>query len=343
MKFFKSILWLTAALCTGVLPGCNLSEDMTDCPVEMKLTFRFSRHGEVLLGREVPSLSVFVFDAGDRFVGRWDEMDAAAITADYTMALPLAPGTYRFVVWGGLSDDNYYLSSPGKGHGNVLVPIVGQTTFDEFAVRIARHTRNHHTGALHFVDVVPGALFFGSTPKMEIEAGSSPNVDIELVKYSNTFNLTVTGLPAGSTTRASSFPHIDVNLHSPNGCYAFSGETASDGARLTWPQHDSDHGPAQALTSTIHTLRPVFGSEHTLEFYNTDTGEVYYSADLLDDLIRKTQDAAGNYIYGSQAAVDAEDTYDITIDLSPKDGSTQLGVSVTINGWQVNNWGEDIQ
>ena len=345
MKLFKHIVWLSAALCGVALTGCDLREDLTECPVEMRLTFKFSRHGEALLGREVPSLSVFAFDGDDRFVGRWDEMDFNAITADYTMTLPLDPDTYRFVVWGGLVDDNFYLSSPGKGHGYVLTPEAGQTPFDEFAVRIARNTRNHYTGLLHFVDAVPGALFFGSTPKTDL-SGTRQNVDIELVKYSNTINLTVTGLPAAEGTRAGSFPHIDVNLHSPNGGYHFSGAIASDRARLTWPQRNSDHGPDGALTSTIQTLRPVFGNEHTLEFYNTDTGEVIYSADLLDDIIRKTEDAGGKPIYNTQEAVDAEDTYDITIDLSGQGSDptqTQVGVTVTVNGWQVNDWDENIQ
>ncbi len=340
----KNLFKTLAVVLVAGSVSCNLAEDLSRCDVEMRLTFNFSRHGEALLAREVPSLSVFAFDASDRLVGRWDEMDAARITADYTMTVPLAPGSYRFVVWGGLVNDNYFLSSPGKGLGHLLTPVVGLTTFDELAVRIKRNTRSHHTGAFHFVDDVPGALFFGSTDPIDLRTGAGHDIDIELVKYSNTINLTVTGLPAGGSTRMSSFPHIDINLHSANGSYTFTGQTASDRTTLTWPQREADHGPAAALTSTIHTLRPVFGSDHKLEFYDTAAGKVIYSADLLDDLIRKTRDVEGNYIYDTQAAVDHEDTYNIKIDLSSlyPGHPTDLGVTVTVNDYHVQSTGNHL-
>jgi hypothetical protein len=329
----KSLPLLT--LCLGAT-ACNLTEDISDCPADMRLSFSFSRYGTSFITDEVSSLSVFVFDANNRFVGRWDEMDSAMITDGYTMTLSLSRGTYRFVAWGGLDDDNYYLSSPGKGLGHLLNPVKGQTSFDDFAVRIARDTREHRAVTLDFVDVVPGGLFFGDTEPIALEANVDREVDIPLVKYSNTINLTVTGLPAPGNTRAAFFPHVGVNLYSPNGSYAFDGRIASDRARLTWPQHDSDRGPAEALTSTIYTLRPVFGNEHTLEIYAVDSGKIIYSADLLDDLIRKTQDETGRFIYNTQEAVDTEDTYDIVIDLTGVGfPDSNVGVRITINDYVV--------
>ncbi len=338
MKRFRDIvlLFLAPVICAG-MTGCSLTEDEAECRVDTRLTFRFSRYGTQLVGTEVPSLSVFVFDASDRFVGRWDEMQFDRITPQYTMTLPLPPGAYRFVVWGGLVDDNYFIGSPGQGLGHVLVPVAGETTLGEFAVRVRRNTRYLHSDPHNVVDHIPGALFFGGTEPVELEANVDRDIEIPLVKYTNTINLTVIGLPPAAT-RANPYPNIDINLLSANGSYGFDGEITGDSSILTYPQHDVDGGEPLTQTSTIHTLRPVVGNDLTLSFYNNDTGAEYYSADILADYIRRTQDEAGNYIYDTQEEIDAEDTFDIEIDML-----ASVGVTVRVNDYLVNSTGSIIQ
>lgn len=341
LKRIQSIGLLVGAMCL-TMTSCNpfdLSDYEEDCVVDMRLTFRFSRYGAELLAQEVPSLSVFVFDANDLFVGRFDEMEAANITEHYTMTVPLPPGTYRFVTWGGLVDPNYYLSSPDMELGYVLNPVVGETTLQEFAVRIARQARNSHRPTLsNFVDAVPGALFFGNTEQITITATADQQIELPLIKYTNTINLTVIGLPESTHTRANSYSYMDISLLSPNGSYDFYGDIASNRQMLTYPQHNVTDDGVLTQTSTIYTIRPVFGNEHTLSFYNTETNEEFYSADILNDYIRKTVDSSGQYIYNTQAAVDMEDTFNIELDLR-----SPVNVTVTVNDYHVNSTGSSIQ
>ncbi len=217
MKNFKKIvrMLLVPVLCAG-MTACNFTEDTTECQVNMQLTFRFTKDGQEQFGTQVPSLSVFVFDEEDKFVGRWDENDSTMFRTEYTMSLPLPPGKYSFVAWGGLSDPNYYLSTPGQGHSHVLTPVVGETTIGDFAVRIARTTRNSFTEQRNVVDHVPGALFFGHTGQRTLEVGDDNEVVINLMKHTQRINLTIIGMP-DATTRAGNYDHMDITLSSANG------------------------------------------------------------------------------------------------------------------------------
>jgi hypothetical protein len=305
----------------------------------MRLTFSFTRDGADHFGAEVPSLSVFVFDEQGLFAGRWDETDNSKFGADYTMNLPLAPGTYSFVAWGGLVDPNYYLSSPNAGVDSRLDPVVGETTLEELILCIAHQVRNSYDSPQNYVDYVPGALFFGHTAQLTIEANKEQSHEIPLLKYTNTIYLTVIGLPdSGVMTRANAYSHFDVTIQSPNCTYDFNGQLTTDRVPLTYVQHDAaDSGPL-TQSSSFHTMRLVLGNQYMLRFYNTETGENYYSARLLEDIISKVKDGSGQFPYDTQEELNGEDVYHIELDLRP-----EMGVTIKVNGWTINSYGGDIE
>ncbi len=340
MKIFRDILrisLLTVTLCAGIT-ACDLSEDTSDCAMSVRLTFHCtSSNGNETFGTRVPSLSVFVFDGQGLFYDRRDEMDSSKFGADYTMSMMLPRGKYSFVVWGGLIDDNYYLGKPEMGHEHELEPVVGETHVDDFALRMSRTvTRGHNIGH------IPGALFFGSEGQVLIEPGQDNNIEVFMLEYTKTINLTVIGLPDNT--------EYDITLHSPNGDYGFDGDLTADRTRLTYTHYNPTYSDEPLTrTSTIRTLRMVFGLEHTLEFYDREAGKYYnpkngqmYDAgedgyqpvDILRDYIRKTNIGA----YNTQASVDAESTFNVTIDLM-----ASAGVTVTVNDYTVNTTGHEIQ
>lgn len=324
--------WLPVmALCLTFV-GCDVAEDETDCMVDMQLTFRFTKNdGADHFGVEVPSLSVFVFDESRKFVGRWDEWDSSKFGTSYTMPIRVQPGTYSFVVWGGLNDTNYYLCAPGSAHGQTTGLSVGQTGMADVMLRLTGDTRNSYLTQKHYVDYVPSSLFFGRTGQVTLERNTNHTITVDLNKNSTQINLTVVGLPE-STTRAGSYSHIDIYMDSPNGGYDFWNGLEESGRTFTYVQHNAASSGANIQTSRMHTLKMQYNNGHNLTIYNTETAKAIYTADLLEDYIRKVP------AYTSQAAVDLEDEFDITIDLT-----TSLGVSVTVNGWDVGISGNVIQ
>ncbi len=107
---------------------------------------------------------------------------------------------------------------------------------------------------------------------------------------------------------------------------------APDCAPLHYVQHDADEDGNITQTSTIYTLRTMYGDDHPLSIYNTSKGREFYNADLLRDYIGKVPQ------YATQDAVDAEDEYNITVDVR-----SNLTATVTVNGWNVGISGNIIQ
>lgn len=332
MKLFKSIMliWLPIAAMCLAMTACDVAEDETDCIVEMKIRFRFTKNdGSDYFGSEVSSLSVFAFDAARKFVGRWDEYDNSKFGNDYSMLIPLPPGDYSFVVWGGLQDTNYYLCGGSQQHGQTLDPVVGQTTMSELMLRLSCNTRNSHTTQMHYVDYIPTALFHGVTNQMNLSDQTGEDITIDLKKNSTQINLTIIGLPPSTTRNPAQ--HMDIYMESPNGGYNFWNDLEANGRTFTYVQHNTA-GNTEIQTSSLYTLKMQYGNGHRLTIYNTDTGSEFYTADLLEDYIRKVP------AYNSQDAVDAEDVFDITID-----ARSNLGVTITVNGWNVGVSGNVIQ
>ncbi len=333
MKIFKRIILTclpAAALCAAML-SCNVSEDESDCVVDMKLTFRFTKDGQEMFGTEVPSLSVFVFDEDDRFIERKDEYDSSKFGTDYYMPISLKPGTYRFVVWGGLDDANYRIHAD-KSLAQPSAPVAGQTELAKMALRLACDSRPGCTGAeKHFVDYAPGALFFGNTAQLALAANKTQTITIDLAKDSKLINLTVIGMTL--PTRANDYPHMDISLDAPNGAYDFANNTIEAGCRTyTYVQRNAECEGDATQVSVISSMQMKFNRGHKLTIYNTETNADFFSVDVLDDIIAKAQ------AYSTQAAVDAEDEFDITIDLR-----SPVGAVITVNGWNVEVNGGDIQ
>lgn len=323
--------WLPVAVLFMALVGC-VREDALECDARVQLAFRFMKNdGADYFGVEVPSLSVFVFDGNGKFVDRWDDNDNTRFGTDYRMSVPLQPGDYSFVVWGGLKDDRYYLYSPGQPYGETVVLVAGQTTMDEIGIRLTCDTRDAYDSQKHYVDFVPSSLFFGQTMQFTLSGNTDRTIGVDLAKNSKRINLTVIGLP-DQVTRANPYPHMDIYADSPNGGYDFRNGLEKGGREFTWVQHGAEPGGPDVQVSVIHSLRMVYGNAHKLTVYNTETGKAVYNADLLEDFIRRVPE------YSSQEMVDAEDEFDIIIDLT-----SPLGVNVTVNGWDVGLSGNVIQ
>lgn len=314
----------------ALMASCNLSEYEADCKGDLKLTFRFTQNEQNGFGPQVSSLSVFVFDRQGAFYGRWDENDNSKFGADYVMTLPLPPGTYDFVVWGGVNDAQYEICLRG---GSATAPVIGQTLIGDLAVRLAANHSNE-------ISYIPAGQYHGEMLGKTIEAGEDNDVTVELVKNNTEIQLTVLGLPSPETRSGSQFTQMGLWFTAPNGSYDFHNAMDHSAPALTYREQGTTDGADNALLTSFHTMRLQLKDDnntnipYTYTIWNSQTGSVYHTADLLHDFICKTEGGR----YDTQAEIDAVDVFKIVIDLHPN-----AAVSVTVNGWRVNTSGSILQ
>ena len=265
-----------------------------------------------------------------RFVGRFDEFDATKFTYTYKMRLPLPPGRYNCVVWGGLNPDHYYGCMQGEEKDTASMPVVSTTALEDMLIRIDCEVEQLGGTTNHNVDYMPTPLFYGNSMNLDLDASSGEQVVvIDLMKNSNQIRVNIEGLDM-LLSRANPYPGIDFRLSSPNGAYGFHNEFETNCRTYTYLPQDMTRAGGK-LTMDFHTLRMLFDNGHAFTI-NDSRGDALFSADLLEDYIRKVEQ------YSTQQAVDEEDFFEINISIN-----SNLGVSVTVNGWDVTGKGSEIQ
>ena len=326
IQFFTkgtAIMLLAATL----LSGCT-KEDESDCVGNMNLTFRFTRNGQDNFGPQVPSLSVFVFDEAGIFLGRWDEWDNGKFSTDYIMSLPLPPGKYSFVAWGGLKTPDYYLCSPGQAQNNATNPVIGITHIDDMLLRLS----GNHSNEVIFI---PATQFHGEALLQDVVAGKANDITINLIKNSKEIRVTVNGLSASSERMAlrdedDLFSLVSMRLSAPNGGYNFHNIMEQNATVMTYSEQNRHIGTGNSLVSSFHTLqlklkdRNLNNIPYGFTIWDGQFGSALHTADMLHDYINQVS------AYDTQAEIDSEDLFDIIINLG-----ANVGVSVTVNGWNV--------
>ncbi|MDE5796243.1 MAG: FimB/Mfa2 family fimbrial subunit [Muribaculaceae bacterium] len=101
-------VWLVAALCTGLTVSCHaIYDDLDPCPRGASLRFVYDYNMEFAnaFPSQVDCLTLLVYDENGVFVDSFTETSEVLANEDWRMILPLEPGKYRFVAWGGITDE----------------------------------------------------------------------------------------------------------------------------------------------------------------------------------------------------------------------------------------------
>lgn len=99
---------LAAILCSGILISCDaMHEDLEPCPQGARLRFVYNYNMEFAnaFPSQVDCLTLLVYDENGVFVDSFTETSRVLADENWRMTIPLAPGKYRFVAWGGMADD----------------------------------------------------------------------------------------------------------------------------------------------------------------------------------------------------------------------------------------------
>lgn len=89
----------------------TIYDDLEPCETEYRVKFRYDWNilRADAFHSEVKSVDMWVFDTGGAFLWHGSGSGAELEDEDYAMTVPLGPGTYDVVVWGGLKDQPAFI------------------------------------------------------------------------------------------------------------------------------------------------------------------------------------------------------------------------------------------
>lgn len=115
-----SLLALAALSMTMTSCDSVIYEDEGDCTpyYYVRFVYDYNMQFADAFASQVGDVSLYVFDEQGTFVRQLSEKGSALSTGNYRMSLPLEPGRYTLVAWGGLLDDLHSYEVPSLTPGS---------------------------------------------------------------------------------------------------------------------------------------------------------------------------------------------------------------------------------
>ena len=139
----------------------SIYDDQSECVGGVNLRFVYDYHmerGANAFPANVDCINVYVFDTEGNYVTQYSETSAVLQNESYRLTItPLDPGTYDFVVWGGLACNNSRFElSPRWGSGEAA----GKRRSD-MTVTLPLDSDAVSRKQLHDIEARTGGLFYG--------------------------------------------------------------------------------------------------------------------------------------------------------------------------------------
>lgn len=302
-----------------------IKEDTSGCHFGVNVTYVYVKNpsGTNKFDSQVNKIILYIFDKDNLYVGNVTEQ-GGQLTNDYVQSVPLPQeGVYNFVAWG---------AGPGYGDYEIVQKtangcdknfIVGVTRLSDMRMRVVE-------GKKGVIDTEINNLFFGSLHKVHVKSGSAyMPIKIDLMKNTNTINLSMTGFGLAKTSLAASIKY-DVTISTTGGVYNFDNTVDKPSSSQYLYRHYKFQVDGETLTHTLKTLQLLTWRKMMLSITETETGQVVLSPTDVVAMIMK------NPAYGTQDDLDREDTYRITI-------TKDIEVTIDINGWKIIDTGIEIK
>lgn len=300
-----------------LLQGC-IKEDLSDCKSELLLSFRYTLNDQYtnLFGSDVSKISVYVFDSNGKYVDRFSEQ-GSKLTNEYVMHIPLPKGTYSVVAYGG--DFKTYQPGELDNQLNILNQALrkGITDLNDFRTEL-----ENVKGAENYLypTKTPDDLYAGLATYAISTINNSNVTPIELIKDTKKIKVKISGTDFFSGA-------LDVYITAQNGRYKFDNSIDSEHGIFKYTPVNTIQQP-NYLETDLKTMRLVLGETPMLVIRNSATSEIIYSENMIEQILLTQK-------YATQEDFDREDEFVFEITIQPKDNSIEI--SVSINGWKINN------
>lgn len=292
-----TLLWLTLL---GVTTGC-IREDRGDCrfPLRLSFTYLYNLEDADLLGAEVSTLKLYLYDTESGRLVASTSRDVAQLDAAHSMTWEVPAGRYTLVTWGGV--ESRYEIKPGESIGEMSLMLPPD------ASGTVPHRQEHLWHSLDTDILVNGDV--------------TPVYDVDLHKLSNDVTVTV------AAAEGSLLPqHPSSAITSTNGLYNAFGAVAEAAEPITYTpavEALSKAGDEETPAGSVHsytTLTLADGDDTTL---SVDLGGTTVYNGSLTDLIARDP----------HVDFDLYDEFKVAFVVVPHDNT--LEVAVSVNGWQV--------
>jgi len=286
-----------------------IRDDRSDCKDSaLRLAFRYTLNNQHtdLFESEVTRVTVYVFDAANKYVGTYTEA-GNNLKNKYVMTISLPEGRYQAIVF---CDNLNTFTTSGLDSGASL---------SDF--RIVLNSVEGTDGYL-IPKSVPSDLFAGYASDIPTTYSESCITTVDLMKDTKNVKIKITGLnyPARSVI----IP--DVYITAINGKYKGDNSIDTSYRALKYiPHHTSVTD--NRLEADLRTMRLVIGHSPMLVIKSPAIPGYLLNQDI-------TQLILANPKYTSQEDIDREDTFVFEINLSQTDSN--VVISILINGWKIN-------
>lgn len=297
-----------------LLQGC-IKEDLSNCKSELLLSFRYTLNDQYtnLFGLEMSKVTVYVFDSNGKYVDRFSEQ-GNQLTNEYVMHIPLPEGTYSVVAYGG--EFGAYSAGELDRQLNTLNESLrkGVTDINDFRVEL----KNVKGSEDHLYPIgTPDDLYAGLTTHAVSTMSNKVVTPVELIKDTKKIKVKISGTDYLSGA-------LEVYITAINGRYLFDNSIDGNHGTFKYTPVSTIQQPNK-LDVDLKMMRLVLGQTPRLVIRNSVTSEVIYSENMIEQILLTQK-------YVSQEDFDREDEFifEIVIDRN-------IEVTVSINGWKINN------
>lgn len=305
------------------LTSC-IYDDIDECPQAYSVCFRYDYNMEFtdLFADEVENLSVYVFDAGGKYLRTFSDRGDALRKPGYCLPLPLDPGRYRLVAWAGLTDGCFEPSAM-EALNSVAEDLVVTLQCDG------------NGEVPHDKPLAPLWQAMAETVTVP-PVGTERTDTLGLIKDTNTIRV-ILQQRNGSPIRATDYS-FSIECPHGNGRLAFD-NTLLDGRPLIYRPYlqtegtgDEASGSTAAASNVIAELsvsRLMEDDAMRLHITNASGSTLLVDLSLVKYILMTHREEDGR-IRSDQEYLDRQDEYVITLFL---DGQTWFDGLIIINGW----------
>lgn len=259
----KKICYILAILLTS---SCTwVKDDIDNCPYGFWLNLHYTYN---LLDVDaaqkcISEVSVYIYDAEGNYVSRLDVSQSMLASNSYRVRVEgLEEGVYQFVVWSGISSDDYTVS----GDRDVM---------DGFRLSLWNPDSRVST---RLTD-----LYYGSLQTVHYD-DSYASYDVYMMKNTNQLACLVVPMSTGKTLDPQDY---DMKVVSANGVMDINNMPASERKMTYMPFernsvtiNDSEYGELQGVSYNISTLRLMEDTDCRLILEKKETGETVFNISL---------------------------------------------------------------
>ncbi len=305
-----------------LLTAC-IHEDTSDCNqgVRLHFTHMLNNQNKNLFGDVVESVSVFVFDSDNKYLGTY--MSEGKLGNSYKMDLELKPGKYNLIVLGGRLEAYQIGEMLNSSTDDFDLSLKkGVTDISKFSFIIKNEFQ-----AGEFMEVNPGLsdLFYGYSDSLNVSFGTYTEATVDLIRDTKKIETRIIGYQylAASQLRNEISKDMDVHITSMNGRYINDNTIDKHAKHLKYLFGEYMLNNDTLKCSTVMMRLFTENDPSELNIQIPSTNQILYKKNMVAQIMKNPK-------YRTQKDLDREDLFLFDINITP-----ELDISIKINGWEI--------